>query len=749
MNKIFVAEKLVSAEEGKVGKNLEPTQTNETCKKFMRLVQFILVLEIALFLGWACYSYYQSKYLIPEDHLKLNPISAPQNNLKLNSKTRSELDIIAWQEKSNQDEAFNSPSSSEPWTAKTPITENPDSSTERDLDLLNTEDSVYDSGSSSLHVTTPEQLKISIYENYMETTENVREIKTENEMSLKTFDEFPAFIDSDIKNFPGENESFQDLEHNIDSTTPLETESPSENFIRNIENEEKKKIEDTIQTTELHPISTLISNLENEYVTKNLELQKSATGVDNLKNKLKFGEAEDELEKSQEESHIPNFIQMLHDLDRTDAETEEVIPATEIIPLSEENFKKYIFQISLGPETEIKDSHEEYENSQKNSEHRLDLPFFIHVFFNASNIAKNASPSENITNILKRENMGKNDLHTDTETISNDDLEVKTPSMKGEDQNLQQGDTLMWWVNIPQFQDTMVGDVKSEGEPSIDDRHENSALTNEEYSEKNLFDLIFDESHSLHVSESEEVEDTKSPENLQSSSESLDEAFVDIVSSFLSSKEFDNKMLENLNYPRREKCTINCTPEESLSPLADIVESYQSSEEAMEDKIKDVIEALNVEIEVESTEPVANENVDQMINQLNDLDKELNEDIDQQINSIELKHEIPEELIPDEAAIEEKVRQKLEDLLKILTNTEVLGEDHKFSSTQSEGHLYEEESMTVNQERAHDVDTPEDELAWKIEEDWFHTQPTWKEEKEEYFNHVPEDTEYLSEDYEK
>ncbi|XP_033218978.1 uncharacterized protein LOC117174217 [Belonocnema kinseyi] len=458
-------EDLVAAEEGKA--NLVPVPKNG-CRKFTQIVQSILVIEIALFLGWAFFSFYQSQYVSPTD-LKEDQLrkSALKKNFQLNPDSPNDLDFITWQEKSSQNKAFDPPSSSEPWSAKTQNVLIPESFTETDSVLLN-EDSVFHSQQSSPYVTIPSEIK--------ESTEYVTETTP-----------VPTHI-ANLKN----QENLNEFESEIGMS--IVTEAP------------RKMVEDIAETSsEIPQMSTLVA-----------EMDGNSSAVEKFQKELEK-EIQKVLDKSQKDEDFSplNLIQILHDLDRAKATAAESVPAEEIVP---SYVKKYHFQFSMGPETGIQES----VDNEKSQEVSQQIPFFIHVFFNVSD--SDVSSAENADSFLQ----GKQSV-SDPGSFFADSGFSRQPTI--EDSSLDD-ESLKWWVNIPEFQQTKVGSFSDE-ESQRESMILTSAPKNEESGEQSLFNLFFNQSDSPSVIPESNEHEYKSNEVLEAQPESSDTLLTAAVSQIL------------------------------------------------------------------------------------------------------------------------------------------------------------------------------------------------------------------------
>ena len=542
---------------------------------------------------------------VRDDNLRINPVGALKNNFKLRPESLSDSDVITLQEKSSQNKAFDPSSSSEPWSAKTQNVEIPESSTERDLVLLN-EDSVYHPQSSSPDVTTTTEGKPST-EHVEETRENSEEKnKSFEEKKLESLEEDPdkllldlLQVEAAIKDLGIENKMISE---------PIETPVIVTEAPKIVEPETEKVVEET--SSEIPQMPILVSEIDNN------------SRIDDLEKELEQ-EIEKMLDDSQEDNELslPSFIQILHNLDRTEAKAKEIVSTTEIVP---SYVKKYHFQFSVGPETGIQES-DHNENSQEMSNQP---PFFIHVFFNVSD-----GDVSSADRILKSE-------ESVLDPISSFIDPGFSGESKSEDTSLDE-ETLKWWVNIPELQETKVGDLSDE------DYRMESEAESEESAAKHFLDLFFSQPDS-----------------------------------------------------------------ESVIPESDKVEDKS-----------------NEDVEIDSMES----------------------------NDENIKKIFPDELVPQESASvlsegvpsSEELQKEMEDFLKALANVKISDEDHEIAGTQTESHLYQKESMAVEEETVSEEipEITENELDWKNAESLFHSQPTWKEDSDTYLkdlfqNFEPEIDEY-------
>lgn len=554
-----------------------------------------------------------------EDQLR---ISALKNNLQLNPDSLNDSDVITWQEKSSQNKAFDPPSSSEPWSAKTQNVVIPESSTERDSVLLN-EDSVFHPQSPSPDVTTPSEIK--------ESTEYIKETTASFEEPIKQLDVDKLYmlpVQEHIEKLKNQENLATESEIGIS----IVTEAPG------------KMVEDIAETSsEIPHMPILVA-----------EMDGSSSGVEEFQKELEQ-EIQKVLDNSQKDEDFspPSFIQILHDLDRAEAKAVENIPTGEIVP---SYVKKYHFQFSMGPETGIQES----VDNGKSQEVSKQIPFFIHVFLNVSD--SDVSSAENADSFLE----GKESVSDPASPFADPGFS-RQPRI--EDSPLDD-EMLKWWVNIPEFQQTKV-----EGFSDEESQPESMILTgaheNEESGEQSLFDLFFNQPDSSSVIPESNEHEYKPNEVLQAQPENSD--------------------------------TFLAAP---------------------------VSQSLPDEVD----------QVDQLMNKIYEQ------------SSVESNHGYLKEVIPEEAlANEAELEKQIKDFMKALENVKLSSEDLAINGTKTESHLHQEESVKVEEERVseEDPESPETDLAWKAEENWFHFQPTWKEETDGHLNDWSKNSEPENFEYEE
>lgn len=448
-------EKLISAEEGKVGQE-ETVPRNGTCKKFMKLVQFILVVEIAFFLGWSFYSFYlgQPSSEIEEDHSTLNSLGALHNDSGLHLESPNHIKL---QDESSQ---------------------------------LNPDYSIIHLGPPAFpESTTPSGIETS------EVSKESEEKSIRKEIGEGIVTKTPENEDKTADNMEGGEEDSSDKEDHKSGK---------------IMEEEQRKEEDL---TAQEILQKIITEAEAEQAPS-MSIMKENFEI--LKD-LDFYQPMNEVQEKEDESGIPEFIKMLHELDRAEAGDKQV--SSEIGPSGEVISKQFHFQITFGRETGIGENSQEFEASQANSEERPASPVFFHIFFNQSDSGKSTVDPFS-TPILPEMDIAE--VHPN---LIEEPIEVEEP--------------FKWWINLPEDQDTRESGSSSEEKSSAGGDSATSVSDNGVGSlEKNIFEAIFGEPdlQIAVVPESEEAKNVGSTEVFESEPENLDDVITGLVTSFFSNE---------------------------------------------------------------------------------------------------------------------------------------------------------------------------------------------------------------------